>query len=328
MGNVQPSRLLDAKLLDSNTITGLSYLEDGQFAKIYKGHLVSTKDSVTIKVPRVPDYIRKEKKEVKLHIEEAKRLLSTPLRKAKHENIVKYLNVSYDDFRKEIWVIREFIDGSDLETLMKNPSLCPSLRSPEERIKIAVGITKGLTYLHNLRSPMVHGDFKPSDVLVVANSKTPKITNFGLWDFKNYFIENTMAEDVVFLNPHQAPEVLIGRERPTLCSDVWSLGAVLLQWMLERPPWDLQYLCQQYQYRHDRQASALHDAMDNQEEPTVSLYLEDETLAFLKPCFDYDPINRPKARNIEQQLQAASQMPTWTNIAYHKYYQNGTRAGK
>ena len=41
-----------------------------------------------------------------------------------------------------------------------------------------------------------------------------------------------MAEDVVFLNPHQAPEVLIGRERPTLCSDVWSLGAVVLQWML------------------------------------------------------------------------------------------------
>ena len=36
MGNVQPSKLLDAKLLDSNTITGLSYLEDGQFAKIYK----------------------------------------------------------------------------------------------------------------------------------------------------------------------------------------------------------------------------------------------------------------------------------------------------
>ena len=38
--------------------------------------------------------------------------------------------------------IREYVDGSDLETLMKNPSLCPSLRSPEERIKIAVGIAK------------------------------------------------------------------------------------------------------------------------------------------------------------------------------------------
>ena len=31
---------------------------------------MSTKDPVTIKVPRVPDYIRKEKKEVKLHIED------------------------------------------------------------------------------------------------------------------------------------------------------------------------------------------------------------------------------------------------------------------
>ena len=38
--------------------------------------------------------------------------------------------------------IREYVDGTDLETLMKNPSLCPSLRSPEERMRIAVGIAK------------------------------------------------------------------------------------------------------------------------------------------------------------------------------------------
>ena len=28
----------------------------------------------------------------------------------------------------------------------------------------------------------------------------------------------------------------------------------------------------------------------------MSLYLTDETLQFLRPCFDYDAINRPKAR--------------------------------
>ena len=38
--------------------------------------------------------------------------------------------------------IREHVDGTDLETLMKNPSLCPSLRSPEERMRMAVGIAK------------------------------------------------------------------------------------------------------------------------------------------------------------------------------------------
>ena len=127
---------------------------------------MSTKESVTIKVPRVPDYIRKEKKEVKIHMEEAKKLMATPFRKPRHENLVRYLNVAYDDFRKEIWVvrvfhfcrifsqlsnlglfrpqIRDYVDGSDLETLMKNPSLSPALRSPEERIKIALGISKVL----------------------------------------------------------------------------------------------------------------------------------------------------------------------------------------
>ena len=47
--------------MDINAIDNLSYLEDGQFAKIYKGHLVIDKQPVTIKVPRVPPEIRKEK---------------------------------------------------------------------------------------------------------------------------------------------------------------------------------------------------------------------------------------------------------------------------
>ena len=82
--------------------------------------MATTKEAVTIKVPRVPDFIRKEKKEVldktsqkifnallkvKTHIEEAKRLLSTNFRKPRGEHLVRYLGASYDDFRKEIWVV-------------------------------------------------------------------------------------------------------------------------------------------------------------------------------------------------------------------------------
>ena len=50
-----------------------------------------------------------------------------------------------------------------------------------------------MSYLHNLRTPTIHGDFKPSDVLIPANDLLqPKIANFGLWDFKKYFVENTV----------------------------------------------------------------------------------------------------------------------------------------
>ena len=51
-----------------------------------------------------------------------------------------YIYLTEKDFFHE--QIREYVDGTDLETLMKNPSLCPSLRSPEERMRIAVGIAK------------------------------------------------------------------------------------------------------------------------------------------------------------------------------------------
>ena len=79
---------------------------------------------------------------VKIHVEEVKKLMPA-LKRAKGEFIVKHLGVTYDDFRKEVWVIREFVDGADLEALMKNPSLCPALRSPEKRMTLAVGICKG-----------------------------------------------------------------------------------------------------------------------------------------------------------------------------------------
>ena len=56
-----------------------------------------------------------------------------------------------------------------------------------------LGIARGMSYLHSLRTPTIHGDFKPSDVLIPANDLlTPKIANFGLWDFKKYFAENTL----------------------------------------------------------------------------------------------------------------------------------------
>ncbi len=39
---------------------------------------------------------------------------------------------------------------------------------------------------------VVHGDFELSDVLVDARTMVPKITNFGLWDFKQFFVRTAV----------------------------------------------------------------------------------------------------------------------------------------
>ena len=53
-------------------MTGLSYLEDGEFAKIYKGQFAATPQGkrlqVVIKAPRVSEQIRKEKSEFSKNI--------------------------------------------------------------------------------------------------------------------------------------------------------------------------------------------------------------------------------------------------------------------
>ena len=67
----------------------------------------------------------------------------------------------------------------------------------------------------------------------------------------------TLSEDVVFLNPCQAPEVLLGQERPTLFSDIWAVSAAILQWLTEYPPWNMQDLCERYRFRENRQLYAL-----------------------------------------------------------------------
>ena len=61
-----------------------------------------------------------------------------------------------------------------------------------------------MSYLHLNRTPFLHGDFKPSDVLVPAKTLQPKITNFGLWDFKNFFIDNAQPGKNLIKNQNNA----------------------------------------------------------------------------------------------------------------------------
>ena len=69
------------------------------------------------------------------------------------------------------------------------------------------------------------------------------------------FITLSISWKIQSLKCQQMIFPLILGERPTLFSDIWSLSAVLLQWLLESPPWDFQDLCARYQYRENKHVS-------------------------------------------------------------------------
>ncbi len=55
-------------------------------------------------------------------------------------------------------------------------------------------MSKGISHLHHgvRGGAVVHGDLELSDVLIDARTLVPKVANFGLWDFKNYFLNTAM----------------------------------------------------------------------------------------------------------------------------------------
>lgn len=117
----------------------------------------------------------------------------------------------------------------------------------EARLKIAKGIAKGLSYIHEKKH--VHGNIKPSNILLTSEME-PLISDFGLeWliSGKTSYISDksikniddrrstSSLKDVVSshgcISPYHAPEAM-GTLKPNPKWDVYSFGIILLELFL------------------------------------------------------------------------------------------------
>ncbi|CAL9243157.1 unnamed protein product [Arabidopsis halleri] len=86
--------------------------------------------------------------------------------------------------------------------LMENGNLQDALllrKSPElmiwnRRFLVAVDIAKGIEYLHSLNVPVIHGDLKPSNILL-DRFFSAKISDFGLARLKSEHVEVKVASE-------------------------------------------------------------------------------------------------------------------------------------
>ncbi|CBI31996.3 unnamed protein product, partial [Vitis vinifera] len=95
------------------------------------------------------------------------------------------------------------------------------------RIKIAVGVARGLDHLHTVPRPIIHRDLKTSNVLLDADFN-PKLSDFGLAKYGPHDHETHVSTRVLGTKGYVAPEY-IGTGHLTLKSDVYSFGVVLLE---------------------------------------------------------------------------------------------------
>ncbi|KAM0830027.1 hypothetical protein ACQ4PT_066494 [Festuca glaucescens] len=222
------------------------------------------------------------------------------LMEVKHQNVVRFLGLCshtvetpmkipesrgyiYVETRERLLCF-EYISNGSLDK-----KITDELRGLEwdKRYEIIKGICAGLHYLH-MEKRILHMDLKPANILL-DNDMIPKITDFGL----SRPTENSQTMSTInFLTPgYCAPENLFGCGRMSVKSDMYSLGAIIIEIVTGHkgiPDTDHNIL---RRWRHRWYKSAKETSLQYQEQ--VTRCIEIGSL-----CQKVDPCARPSIAEI------------------------------
>ncbi|KAF2912582.1 hypothetical protein DAI22_10g022400 [Oryza sativa Japonica Group] len=180
-------------------------LGNGKLRKVYKG-ILDDNHAVVVKKYIHMDSEEEFAKEVIVHSQ------------INHKNVVRL--IGYCTEKNDLTMVMEYMSNGDLyyHLHVKN-----SLDSLDIRLNIAIDCADALGYMHSMCSPVLHGDVKPSNILL-DDSFNAKISNFGISRLLS--TDKTHTENMItcYMDPLYYQE-----GRLTSKSDVYSFGIVLLE---------------------------------------------------------------------------------------------------
>ncbi|KAM3318252.1 hypothetical protein ACQJBY_035784 [Aegilops geniculata] len=122
-------------------------------------------------------------------------------------------------------LVCEYVENGSLASILFSDNI---LLDWKQRFNIALGVAKGLAYLHHeCLEWVIHCDVKPENILLDQNFE-PKITDFGLAKLLNRGGSNQNTSHVRGTTGYIAPEWISGHPI-TSKVDVYSYGVVLLE---------------------------------------------------------------------------------------------------
>ncbi|KAM1234322.1 hypothetical protein ACFX13_003995 [Malus domestica] len=155
------------------------------------------------------------------------------LGRIRHENLIP-LRAFYQGKRGEKLLIYDHLPHRSLHDLLHEARAGKLVLNWARRHKIALGIARGLAYLHTgLETPITHGNVKSKNVLVDEFS-VARLTEFGL----DKLMIPTVADEMVAvakIDGIKAPEL----QKMKKCSsrtDVYAFGILLLEILIGKKP--------------------------------------------------------------------------------------------
>lgn len=146
------------------------------------------------------------------------------LARFKHDNIVSYIAHGTDD--TFAYVVMELVSGITLEQLIHSITI-----EPHHVAHLAREIGKALTTIH--AAGMIHGDVKPSNVLVTRSGEV-KLADFGTLTAPQ--ASRPAATKVTGTLPYMAPELLEAQKPVDYRADIYALGVTFYKVLTKKLP--------------------------------------------------------------------------------------------
>ncbi|XAR53649.1 Non-specific serine/threonine protein kinase [Bertholletia excelsa] len=186
---------------------------DGRYGSVYKGLLQHLK--VAIKM--LPFHGSQS------HVEFEKEAWN--LSRVRHPNLVTLIGTCTESRS----LIYEYVENGSLEDRLACRAKTPSL-TWQTRTRIASEICSALVFLHSSQPSIIHGNLKPSKILLDSNFVS-KIGDVGLYRLVSQdFCNKSNPEVSTYLDPE-----FLETGELTPKSDVYSFGIVLLRLLTGRP---------------------------------------------------------------------------------------------
>ena len=144
-----------------------------------------------------------------------------------HPNIVAVFDWGEED--GTYYIVMEYIEGRPLDEILAGEGPL----HPDRAADIAIDIAAALALAH--RSGVVHRDIKPGNVMIAQPSGQVKVTDFGIAKAIGGDTELTQVGTVMGTATYFSPEQAQGK-RLDPRSDLYSLGVVLYEMTVGRPP--------------------------------------------------------------------------------------------
>ena len=241
-----------------------------------------------------------------------------------HPRYLRYLGTCFNPRKQEAYVISDYVAGCSLLDIQKNSALRELLDlSEEDKVQAAVDVVEAVYYIHNLSTPVVHQNISAKNVIIDgethrARLRAPEIQERledMIWclhhgDVKDFFNRSNI------LHMELAPEIFLAPTRhPDIKSDIWSLGASILEIIFDKKLWNPDNLMEKLNNNSDSMATTaigvntfelLQKAMEVRLRPCLATLLDsaNPSLKFLSDCFNYSQLERPSASLILKELQS------------------------